>query len=111
MTKFMAPEQRALFEAEILPHYDPVLSPQCSAEQYPLTVWGEHDLAIYERTLAWDHAAGSLFLNEAGGRAARPDGTPYRVDDQRKGMIAATTPRLFDEFAERLTRSGYKPGA
>jgi fructose-1,6-bisphosphatase/inositol monophosphatase family enzyme len=111
MTKFMAPEQRALFEAEILPHYEPVQAPQCSAEQYPLTAWGEHDLAIYERTLAWDHAAGSLFLNEAGGRAARPDGTPYRVDDGRKGMIAATTPRLFDEFAERLIRSGYKPGA
>jgi fructose-1,6-bisphosphatase/inositol monophosphatase family enzyme len=111
MTKFMAPEQRALFEAEILPHYEPVKAPQCSAEQYPLTVWGEHDLAIYERTLAWDHAAGSLFLNEAGGRAARPDGTPYRVDDGRTGMVAATTPQLFDEFVERLERSGYKAGA
>ena len=42
--------------------------------------------------------------------AARPDGTAYRVDDDRTGMIAATTPQLFDEFAERLTRSGYKPG-
>jgi len=110
MTRFMAPDQRALFEAEILPHYDEAEAPQCSAEQYPLVAFGEHDLAIYERTFAWDHAAGSLFLNEAGGRAARPDGTPYRVDDGRTGMVAATTPALFEEFAERLTRSGYRPG-
>ena len=110
MTKFMAPDQRALFEAEILPHYDEAEAPQCSAEQYPLVAFGEHDLAIYERTHAWDHAAGSLFLNEAGGHAARPDGSRYRVDDARTGMVAATTPALFEEFAERLERSGYKPG-
>lgn len=110
MTGFMAPDQRQLFESEIMPHYDHAEAPGCSAEQYPLVAFGEHDLAIYERTLAWDHAAGALFLNEAGGRAARPDGTPYRVDDERKGMIAATTPELFDEFAQRLDGSGYSPG-
>ena len=110
MTKFMAPDQRALFEAEILPHYDEAEAPQCSAEQYPLVAFGEHDLAIYERTHAWDHAAGSLFLNEAGGHAARPDGSRYRVDDARTGMVAATTPAMFEQFAERLERSGYKPG-
>ena len=110
MTKFMAPDQRALFEAEILPHYDETEAPQCSAEQYPLVTFGEHDLAIYERTHAWDHAAGSLFLNEAGGHAARPDGSRYRVDDARTGMVAATTPALFEQFAEQLERSGYKPG-
>lgn len=111
MTSFMAPDKRALFEKEIMPHYGHAEAPGCSAEQYPLVAFGEHDLAIYERTLAWDHAAGALFLNEAGGRAARLDGRPYRVDDDRKGMIAATTPLLFDEFADRLDRSGYSPGA
>lgn len=108
MTRFMAPEQRALFEAEILPHYDAAEAPQCAAEQYPLVAFGEHDLAIYQRTFAWDHAAGSLFLNEAGGRAARLDGSTYRVDDRRAGLITATTPALFEEFAERLERAGYQ---
>ena len=63
---------------------------------------GENDVSIFERTLAWDHAAGVLFLNEAGGRAARIDGSPYRVDDSRRGMIGAATPALWHELAARM---------
>jgi fructose-1,6-bisphosphatase/inositol monophosphatase family enzyme len=111
MTRFMAPEQRSLFEREIAPHYSAAEAPRCAAEQYPLVGFGEHDLAIYERTLAWDHAPGALWLHETGGVAARPDGTPYRLDDGRKGLIAATGPQIFEEFADRLARSGYAPGA
>ena len=109
MTRFMQPDQRALFEREIAPHYTLVDAPGCAAEQYPLTVLGEHDIAIYERTLPWDHAAGALFLNEAGGTCLRPDGTPYRVDSGRKGMIGAANRTLFDEFAQRLEGAGYAP--
>jgi fructose-1,6-bisphosphatase/inositol monophosphatase family enzyme len=109
MKRYMSPEQRALFEVEVAPHYDLVQAPGCAAEEYPLTAFGEHDLAIYERTLAWDHAAGCLFLNEAGGVAARPDGSAYRVDDGRKGMIGAASPALFEEFAARLDCAGYRP--
>ena len=109
MKRFMLPEQRALFEAEIEPHYTLVKAPGCAAEQYPLTATGEHDLAIYERTLPWDHAAGCLFLNEAGGACLRLDGSPYRVDDGRKGMVAAANPALFEELAAKLNAIGYEP--
>ena len=110
MTRFMTPEQRALFEREIAPNYRPGQAPGCAAEEYPMVAFGPHDLAIYERTLAWDHAAGCLFLNEAGGRCARQDGSPYRVDSTRKGMIAAASPRQWDTFVELIDRSGYRPG-
>ncbi|HTH28320.1 MAG TPA: inositol monophosphatase family protein [Sphingobium sp.] len=70
--------------------------PRCAAEQYPRVVLGQNDLALFERTLPWDHAAGALFLTEAGGRALRPDGLPYRVDDPRPGLLAAASPRLWD---------------
>ena len=43
-----------------------------------------------------------LFLNEAGGKAARFDGTPYRVDEDRKGLIGAASPALWDELAARM---------
>ena len=110
MTRFMAPDQRALFEREIAPHYTPGNAPGCAAEEYPLVAFGPHDIAIYERTLPWDHAAGCLFLNEAGGKCARQDGSPYRVDSDRKGMIAAASPAIWERFVERLDRSGYRPG-
>lgn len=109
MTRYMRTEQRVLFEGEIAPHYTPVEAPGCAAEQYPLTVLGEHDIAIYERTLPWDHAAGSLFLNEAGGACLRPDGTAYRVDSGRKGMVGAATRELFDDFVQKLEKAGYAP--
>ena len=107
MTRFMEKERRATFEREIAPHYAPVDAPGAAAEQYPLTAFGGHDLAIYQRTLAWDHAAGSLFLNEAGGACLRPDGSAYRVDSTDGGMIAAASRELFDDLASRLNAAGW----
>ncbi|MXO64728.1 inositol monophosphatase family protein [Altericroceibacterium endophyticum] len=109
MTSYMQPHQRDLFEREIAPHYSVADAPGCAGEQYPLVTFGDHDAAIYQRTLAWDHAAGALFLNEAGGKCARLDGSAYRVDSQRKGMVGAASSALFDEITERLTKAGYSP--
>ena len=94
--------KRDAIRHHIAPHYAMVDIPRCAAEQYPRLVLGINDLSIFERTLAWDHAAGVLFLNEAGGKAARLDGSPYRVDDGRKGMIAAASPELWDAMAKRM---------
>ena len=58
--------------------------PRCAAEQYPRLVLGENDLTLFWRTLPWDHAPGTLFLEEAGGRIARLDGSPYRPAEQRR---------------------------
>lgn len=86
--------------------YDLVDSPRCAADQYPRIAAGGNDVTLFTRTLAWDHAAGVVFLNEAGGRAARPDGTAYRCDDNRQGLIASTSPALWDTMATRLTAIG-----
>lgn len=99
---FMDPERRDAVKAAAA-DYRQVDVPYCAAEQYPRLALGVNDVSIFERTLAWDHAAGVLWLNEAGGRAARPDGSPYRVDEwDRKGLIGASSPALWDRMAEKL---------
>lgn len=101
-TGFMAPAQRDSLLAAAGPNYDIVDIPRCAAEQYPRLVIGTNHLSVFERTLPWDHAAGILFLNEAGGKCARWDGSQYRPADPRKGLLGASSPKLWDEAAERL---------
>lgn len=102
---FVEPSRREAIRREIAPHYSLVDIPRCAAEQYPRLALGVNDISIFERTLAWDHAAGVLFLNEAGGKAARPDGSPYRVDEwARPGLLGAASPKLWDDMAERLRK-------
>lgn len=99
---FMTPERRADIVERARGRLTLVDIPRCAAEQYPRLVLGLNDVALFERTLPWDHAPGALFLAESGGRIARPDGSPYIVGDGRKGLIGAASPRLWDESARIL---------
>lgn len=100
---FADPVRREALRTRIAPHYALVDIPRCAAEQYPRLVLGQNDVSVFERTLAWDHAAGVLLLNEAGGRAARPNGSEYRVDRHLEpGLLGAASPALWDELAARM---------
>ncbi|AHE52888.1 inositol monophosphatase family protein [Sphingomonas sanxanigenens] len=76
--------------------------PLCAGEQYPRLVLGENDVAMFWRAQPWDHAPGALFLTEAGGRLARFDGSPYRLGEDRTGLLAAASPDLWDRAAAIL---------
>lgn len=100
---FADPARREALKTGIAPHYTCVDIPRCAAEQWPRLALGINDISIFERTYAWDHAPGVLFLNEAGGKAARPDGRPYRVDEHLlPGLLGAASPALWDQVAVRM---------
>lgn len=106
-TIFMDPAERERVCAHVAPHYRMVDTPRCAAEQYPRLALGENDVSIFNRTLPWDHAAGVLWLNEAGGKVCRPDGAAYRVDRwDRPGLLGAASAALWDDLAERYARLG-----
>jgi len=106
VTRLMPDLDRGRLLAALAEEAEVLDSPRCAADQYPRIASGENDVTLFTRTLPWDHAAGVVFLNEAGGRAARPDGTAYRCDDAREGLIAATTGEDWERMASRLAALG-----
>ena len=103
-TLFLPGDERDMLIARAEGKLRMVDIPRCAAEQYPRIVLGGNDFALFHRTLPWDHAAGALFLGEAGGRVARYDGSPYRVGTAETGMIAAASPAMWDKAANILFR-------
>lgn len=76
-----------------------VAGTNCAAGDYVALTRGDAagpQFCLYWRTLPWDHAPGALFLNEAGGRAARLDGSPYRAGDGRLGLLSAHNAQLWE---------------
>ena len=69
----------------------------CAGADYPAVIAGTSDFALYWRTLPWDHAPGVLLLGEAGGHAARLDGSAYRASDSRPGLLAAGNRDLWEQ--------------
>ncbi|MDO7836105.1 inositol monophosphatase family protein [Sphingobium sp. HBC34] len=99
---FMTPQERADIQRRSQGSFALVDIPRCAAEQYPRLALGQNDVSVFARTLPWDHAAGTLFLNEAGGCCQRIDGPPYLVGDMRRGLLGASSPRLWDKAATIL---------
>jgi fructose-1,6-bisphosphatase/inositol monophosphatase family enzyme len=75
---------------------------RCAGAEYPAIATGQQDFAVFWRTLPWDHAPGALFLTEAGGVAARFDGAPYRVAEERAGLLVARNRAVWDEAQRAL---------
>lgn len=101
-THFMSLERRARVHAAAMTALDVHPVPRCAAESYPRLILGQDDIALFQRILPWDHAAGALFLTEAGGKATHWDGRPYRVGGSGQGMLAAATPDLWQAAADLL---------
>ena len=96
------PERLAAIEDRLSDHFRLVDIPRCAAALYPDMLVDGPDLALFERTLAWDHAPGVMLVEEAGGRCARLDGTPYSITDGRTGLLVARSPDFWEGAAALL---------
>ena len=102
LSVFVSDADRARYEGSSAGVLSLTEVPRCAAEQYPRLGLGTADAALFQRTMPWDHAAGAIWLEEAGGVVRRLDGSPYRVGDRRTGLLAAATPALWQAAAQAL---------
>lgn len=62
---------------------------RCSAHEYRMVAAGFCHFLFFNRLYPWDHAPGWLLHQEAGGYAAKLDGTPYDPTRVDGGLICA----------------------
>lgn len=63
---------------------------RCAAHEYRLMAGGHIHFAMFRKLLPWDHVAGVLIAQEAGAHVARLDGSAYRPEHRKGGLLAAT---------------------
>lgn len=67
-----------------------VFNTRCVGQEYLARLKGRMHFGVYTRMKPWDHAAGILMHQEAGGIARLGDGTPYRP--AARGDVCLLTP-------------------
>ncbi len=61
----------------------------CAAHEYLRIAKGEAQFSLYSHLKPWDHLAGALMVQEAGGYVAKWDATPYQSHEYDVGLITA----------------------
>lgn len=107
-TRFLDEQHRVFAEAAVPSLGENMPAGGCA---YPDVITGLLDFVLFRRTLPWDHAPGSLILQEAGGVARRWDGTDYLPGDQREGLIAASDEITWESAAATLLQPRHRSGA
>ena len=85
---YLPTELRARVTARF-PRLAAVVGYRCAAHEYRWAAGGHGHALFYNRLLPWDHLAGWLLHREAGGYAARFDGSAYRPSHVDGGLICA----------------------
>ena len=75
---------------------------RCAAHEYRLLASGHGHFVVYNKLMPWDHLAGVLIHAEAGGHAARFDGTAYLPSHVGGGLLVAPDRESWQELRREL---------
>lgn len=76
----------------------------CCAHEYLDILKGESFFSMYSRIRPWDHLAGAMMLNEAGGYVRKWDGSKYKPGDERGGLICTDTDETWQQIHDFLLK-------
>jgi fructose-1,6-bisphosphatase/inositol monophosphatase family enzyme len=84
--RFLPPRSRADVLAT-LPRLASVWDNRCAAHEYRTLIAGHAHFVLFNRLMPWDHLPGVLLHGEAGGYAAKFDGSRYVPGETMGGLI------------------------
>lgn len=94
----LSPEAKTLVGAK-LPKVQLISTLRCSAHEYRMLAQGAIDFVMGTRMTPWDHAAGVLLCQQAGGHAAMLDGRAYTAMEQGY-LLCASSKAVWDDVAD-----------
>lgn len=96
-TKFMPDDVKARLRPEAAPTLT-IPPPQSAAIGYIRLLDGTADVSLFWRSYPWDHAPGSLMLEESCGAVRRLDGTAYRPGSTDYGLLSVHDQRTWADL-------------
>lgn len=97
------PEDHRVAAATQAQRFAHTSSLRCSAHQYRLVAQGAVDFFLATKLAPWDHAAGALLCQKAGGHAAFLDGAPYDTSVSTGYLLCAGSKKSWDLIAENFS--------
>ena len=76
---------------------------RCAAFDFVQLSRGNKHFSLYRRLWPWDHAAGSLIFQEAGGYIARIDGAVYSPLQRVRGLLCAPSETSWQAIHDHLS--------
>lgn len=89
--------------APVLPRFSRMGSLRCSCHEYRIMAQGGADFTLSGILNPWDHAAGVLLCQQAGGIAKMLDGRDYHIGIEQGYLLCAADQATWDTLATTLS--------
>lgn len=106
---FMFPRDQRIGLGRVLPELGRVTSLGCSCHEYRQMLFGAADFSLNAKLNVWDHAAGVLAIEEAGGQAQLLGGDAYDVFKKEGYLLLTRQTRIMADMTGRLALQGVGP--
>ena len=104
--KFLPPKMREELKETLENEFGNIETYICCAHEYLDIIEGNSLYNLYSRIKPWDHLAGTMMMEEAGGYVRKWDKSLYRPGDEEGGIITADTEETWVDI-HRLTVSKF----
>ncbi|MGR3375856.1 inositol monophosphatase family protein [Salipiger abyssi] len=100
---YMLPEDKQAPMAQLMTRFERALSLRCSAHEFRMLAQGHVDFVLSARLTPWDHAAGALLCQCAGGHVAMLDGSDYNAAKREGYLLCASNAATWNRIRDAMS--------